>query len=251
MLLSMLMGGGGSSGGGGVNPLGYAASGLQTAFGIYQYLKSGKRPEFEIPKAALENKAIAENAYAEGMPTASYQNQQGAIQRNQAATLYKLGSTRQASAQAGNVVSASNLATGDLNAQDALARRQNQQQLMNANSVLANYQRQQNQDKINQQVQLESAGGQNMFGGLTGAANMALYGGKKSTSNDGQMTYGDIVRPVNIPKSIDTIPLLNTDYSNANNPNLGLLGDRNGWMLNPSKFFGGQNSSYKVPYTPR
>lgn len=242
MLLSMLMGGGGS-GGGGVNPLSYAASGLQAAFGIYQWLKSGKRPEFEIPKAALENKAIAENAYAEGMPTESYQNQQEAIQRNQTAALYKVGSTKQAGSQVGNVVSASNLATGDLNAQDALARRQNRQQLINANSVLANYQRQQNQDKINQQVQLESAGLQNMSGGAINAANMALYGGKKSTAVDETRTGLGIQ-----PKSIDAIQLLNTDYFNANNTNMSLLEDRNGWMLNPSRFFSQQNSSYKVPY---
>ncbi len=246
-LLSMLMGSSGS--GGGVNPLGYAASGLQTAFGIYQYLKSGKRPQFEIPQAALENKAIAENAYAEGMPTASYQNQQGAIQRNQTAALYKLGSTKTAASQAGNVVSASNLAIGDLNAQDAMARKQNEERVFRANNILAGYQRQRNQDEINKQVQLESAGLQNIFGGLTGAMNMSLYGGKKTASNDVQMTYGDVARPISAPRGIYNIPLLNTDYSDST---IELFGDRTGYMTNPQRFFNNSfsttGSMIKPPY---
>jgi hypothetical protein len=245
-LLSMLMGSSGS-GGGGANPLGYAASGLQTIFGIYQYLKSGKRPQSEIPQAALENKAIAENAYAEGMPTASYQNQQGAIQRNQTAALYKLGSTKTAASQAGNVVSASNLATGDLNAQDAMARKQNEQRLMQANSVLANYQRQQNQDKINQQVQLESAGVQNIFGGLTGAMNMSLYGGKK-TATDSTSTR----TPMGLPMSSIGVPDSNISDLNYYQPQEIASTYNTGYMTNPQRFFNNSFSStgsmIKPPY---
>ncbi len=179
---------------GGLNPLGYLASGVQAGMGIFQLLTAKKRPQLQMPSSVLENKSIAQNAYAEGMPTSAYDNQFSNIARNQAASLYTAGRTRNSSAALAGITEASNNAYGDLNAKDALMRVQNRDKLMQVNNQIASYDWAMQQDKISQAVQQKAAGWQNLWGGASGAANMALFD-KKTPNTTPNNSYNQMYSP--------------------------------------------------------
>lgn len=198
---SMLMGSlGGSGGGGGVGQAASsAASGLLSAgVGYFQRKKAkrelGKlqRPAYEIPQEIQNNQKMAEQAANEGLPSQQYNNAMKNIQRNQANLLAGSMSRRSALMALPKLQQQSNDATGNLDAQDAMARMQNQKTLYGIGAQTAQYKDkayninklQPYQENKDYYQSLLGAGNQNLLAGadkLLGGAGQLAFGGGGST----------------------------------------------------------------------
>lgn len=88
----------------------------------------------------VQNAAIANQMAQVGTPQAQYNNQQQAIDRNQAGALRLLGNGNMPNSSLQSTLRASNDATGNLNVQDAVNRQQNQRFAIGQNGILANEQ---------------------------------------------------------------------------------------------------------------
>lgn len=104
-----------------------------------QILKDNPRPTEEIPQDVLENQQMARQMANEGLPSEQYQQAQKNIQRQQATALNASQDRRGALATVGAIQQGTNDATGNLDAENANARRQNQLNLMNVNNTVAGW----------------------------------------------------------------------------------------------------------------
>jgi hypothetical protein len=122
---------------------GVAGAGYGLVSGLFQkkkanaLLKQNPYPTQSIPVDELANQQQAERMADEGTPSAQYQQAQKNIQRNQAAAIAAQQDRRLGGANAGAIQAQTNDATGNLDAQSALTRRQNQLNLQTVNSGVA------------------------------------------------------------------------------------------------------------------
>lgn len=182
--------------------------------GLFQKHKGNKilannpRPNYDIPQEVFQNKGIAEQLSANGLPSTQYAQAQQNIQRQQAGAIQAAQTRRGGLGLIGNIQQRTNDATLGLDATNAKMRVANMQGLMNANSKLAGY-----RDKAfdinkmqpyiqnyNYAMGLKGAGNANIMSGIdTGLSAFAgggfgggLFGGgrrKYNGGNGGQPTY--------------------------------------------------------------
>lgn len=156
-------------------------------------LKKNPYPNQPIPAEELANQQAAQNMALEGMPSEQYQAANKNIQRQQAAALFDSQDRRVGSANVAAIQQNTNDATGNLDAQSAAIRRQNQLNLQNVNSGVAAYrdkafdwnQKQKYLQDYQYGMSLVGSGNANMMsgsdkllGGLTGAYANGLFSGR-------------------------------------------------------------------------
>lgn len=179
LLMGSLMGGGGAGGmGGGIaNIAGGLVSGVA---GLFQKRKAKKmldglqRPQYSIPQEILKSQKMAEMAANEGLPSAQYNNAMKNIQRQQANAISAATDRRGGLMAVSKIQQASNDAVGNLDAQDAQARMQNQKTLYGVSGQTAQYrdkafqinQMQPYQQKRDYAMSVMGAGNQNLMSGV-------------------------------------------------------------------------------------
>jgi hypothetical protein len=185
-----------SGGGGGAQGLASMGSGLVSGVaGFFQRRKAKKllkglhQPQYTIPNEVLKNQKMAEMGANEGMPSQQYTNAMKNIQRNQASVLSGARDRRSALMALPQIQRQSNDAMGNLDAQDAGMRLQNQKTLYGINSQVAGYRdkefdinrMQPYQRDYNYAMGLLGAGNQNLVSGadklLAGAGQLAQMKG--------------------------------------------------------------------------
>ena len=204
LMSSMLSGAGSGAGQGVANIAGGLVSGITGFFQKRQAKKllkaAGEQPLYNIPQEILRNQKQAELNAQEGLPSQQYNNAMKNIQTSQRNALSSSLDRRSALMALPSIQRSANNAYGNLDSQDAQARRQNQQTLYNVGNTTAQYrdkawntnELQPWQRKYNYGMQLLGAGYQNFTGGLEkllgGAGQVAfpnganLGGSKKTTS---------------------------------------------------------------------
>lgn len=153
--------------------------------------KNNKRPTYEIPQEFVKNAALAKQMAQIGLPQQQYNNQQNAINRNQASGLSVIGRSANPGIGVAEVVRASNDANNNLNAQDAAARQQNQRFSINQDQVLGQQKLAQQQynkfdkytENFNRAQALRGAATQGFQNAVGGAAQIA--GGLAMTNTAG------------------------------------------------------------------
>lgn len=168
------------------------------------------RPTYTPNSNLVRNQVLAEQMSKVGLPQQVYNNQLNQIQQNLSTGLRLLGNQGNVATNTNAIVANANRAVGNLNAQDAQARLQGVQTLMNTNTALANEERQAfniNQLQPYQQTRqdvanLRRAGTQNIFGslGMLGqGAMMGMFnnlGGKATTSSIGSPNLNYTTNPL-------------------------------------------------------
>ena len=144
-----------------------------------------------IPREELQNQQIAQNQALQGLPSQQYQQSMQNIQRQQQMALRGAQDRRSGIGLVGSIQQAGNDAQGNLDAQNANARLNNQRQLMGVNNQVAAYRSQdyrQNEENrlrnYDYSQQLLGAGNANIIGavdsglaGITSMAGRGLFGG--------------------------------------------------------------------------
>lgn len=173
-----MSGSGGGAGQGVANMAGGLIGGitgyLQTRKAKRLLNAAGEQPLYNIPQEILRNQKTAELNAQEGMPSQQYNNAMKNIQESQRNALSGAIDRRSALMALPGIQRAANSAYGNLDAQSAQIRRQNQQTLYNVGNTTAQYrdkawntnQLQPWQRKYNYGMQLLGAGNQNLTGGL-------------------------------------------------------------------------------------
>lgn len=192
LLMGSLSGGGGSQGAGqGVANIG---SGLVSGItGYFQRRKAKKmlkglqQPTYVIPNEILQNQKMAQQAANEGMPSQQYNNAMKNFRQTEADVLASARDRRSALMALPRVQQQTNANIGNLDAQDAAMRQQNQRTLYGINSQVAGY-----RDKafdINQMQPYQRDYSYAM--GLLGAGNQNLLSGAdKIIAGGGQLLSG-------------------------------------------------------------
>lgn len=194
ILMGSLMGGG--SGGPGQGIANMAGGLIGGITGLFQKSKAkrllkeaGEQPLYNIPQEILRNQKMAELNAQEGMPSQQYNNAMKNIQRAQTNALSGALDRRSALMALPGIQQRADDAYGNLDAQSAQMRRQNQQTLYNVGNTTAQYrdkawntnELQPWQRKYSYAQQLLGAGNQNFTSGLEkfvgGAGQMAFPGG--------------------------------------------------------------------------
>lgn len=180
--------------------VGAGATGLISGITGFFQKKQGNKlnaqnpfPVEGMPSEILANQQIAQGAAQQGLPSEEYQQAQKNIQRNQAAAISSAAtSPGDAVRNLGAIQEMSNNATGQLDAQNAEARRQNIGQLQTVNNQVASWkdklfdwnQRAKYQQDRQYAMSLIGAGNANMvagadklIGGLVGAGASGAFAG--------------------------------------------------------------------------
>jgi hypothetical protein len=155
-------------------------------------LKENPYPNEPIPQEELANQQQAERMADEGTPSAQYQQAQKNIQRQQAAAISAAQDRRSGVNAIAPIQEATNNAQGNLDAQSAATRRENQMILQNVNNQVAGYRSKtfdwNQKNKYLQTYQYANSllgqGNANMFagadkllGGVVGAYGQGLFSG--------------------------------------------------------------------------
>lgn len=174
----------------GAASLGYGIfKGIKASHQANQIDKNNPRPTYQIPDEYKQNLAMAKQMAQIGIPQQSYNNQENAINRNQSGAVSALQTSGNPVGLAG-IVRAGNDANNNLNAQDALARKQGQAGVMQANNAIANQKlnaQQYNQfdkysENFNRSQALKSASNSDWNNAFNGAAGLS---GALATNNLG------------------------------------------------------------------
>jgi hypothetical protein len=102
--------------------------------------KQNEFPDEAVNQNIIQNSAEADQMAQTGMPQAQYNNQQQAIDRNQAGSLRLLSNGNMPNSSLSSLNRAGNDATANLNSQDAVDRQQNQRFAIGQRGLLANEQ---------------------------------------------------------------------------------------------------------------
>lgn len=191
-------GGGGGSGMGGLLP-----AGLQAGFGVYQLIKGRKlaknniRPEYQVPSEIMANLSQAQRMALEGLPASVKEEYIKNLQRQQSFSLDQMSSRKAGLTGLSAIMQQGTDAYGNLMSQDAMAKQQNLQNLMNVRSQVAGYKDKQFElnklnpyyEKAQAAAAMKGAGLQNLMGGIQGATktldmSKALGGGGGSGGGD-------------------------------------------------------------------
>lgn len=141
-------------------------------------------PTYEIPKEVMDNKSIATDMAATGMPAQQYAQAQQNIQRGQNSAIQQAQNRRAGIGLIGAIQRNSNDAQLGLDVADAKARQENKMNLMNVNSQVAGYRDKAfDWNKKNKYLQdrqyamsLMGAGNQNIMSGIDkGLASIPLF----------------------------------------------------------------------------
>ena len=168
---------------------GVGASALGIGFGIAQKIqarsleKKNVMPAYNVSNLIAQNAAQAQNMAKLGMAQQQYNNTINQQDQNLANVLSTASRSGRNIPTAG-LLRQANIATQNLNAQDAQLRQQNQRFAMQQNSVLAqeqraawNWNQAQPYLRTAQQVaQMRDAGNQNIFGGIGAVSSMGMSG---------------------------------------------------------------------------
>lgn len=195
-LIGSLMGGSGSGGNPAQGMANMAGGLIGGITGLIQKGKAkrllkaaGEQPLYNIPQEILRNQKQAELNAQEGMPSQQYNNAMKNIRQSQTNALASSIDRRSALMALPRLQQQANDAYGNLDAQSAQMRRQNQQNLYNVGNTTAQYrdkawntnELQPWQRKYSYAQQLLGAGNQNFTSGLEkfvgGAGQMAFPGG--------------------------------------------------------------------------
>ena len=136
--------------------------------------KNLKQPNYAIPPEFIENRNIAKQMAQLGLPQQQYNNQFNQIQGNLATGISAAQRSNNPAGAISGVVSGTNTAGANLNAEDAQARQNNQRIYMQANDQLAGQKLQQQQanvfdpytQKYNEMQAYRGAGQQNINSGI-------------------------------------------------------------------------------------
>lgn len=210
MLMGSLSGGSGGSGGIGQGVANAAGGLIGIGTGLFQKKKAnrmlgqiGDQPIQSIPEEILRNQKQAELNAQQGLPSQQYNNAMKNIQRSQANAIAGSLDRRSALMALPKIQRQTNDAYGNLDAQDAMTQRQNQNALYSLSNVTGQYKNQAFQNnqlnpwmrKYNYSMGLLGAGNQNFMSGLDklvggagmilGGSGMGNNGGKKGSSGNG------------------------------------------------------------------
>jgi len=179
-----------------------AYEGLHQDHEANQIQKNLKDPTYNIPAEFLQNKNIAAQMAQIGMPQQQYNNATNQIQANQAAAIAAASNSNNPSGAIAKIQGQTNAATGNLNAEDAAARQNNQRYSLQQNAAYGDQElaKQQNDvfDKYTRNFNLmqayRGAGTQNLMGAASDATSLAgtaisAYAGQGQTPTFGQ-AYG-------------------------------------------------------------
>jgi hypothetical protein len=121
------------------------SGGMSLAKGIGQKKEANKLiegnpfPNQQVPDAIRKNQQMAEFQGTQGLPSQQYQNALKNINTNSASAIRTATNRRGGLGLIPTIQAGSNIAKGNLDAADAGARRQNQQQLMNVNNQVGQW----------------------------------------------------------------------------------------------------------------
>lgn len=192
LLIGSMSGGGGGNGigQGGANLAGGLVSGIAGYFQrrkAKKMLKNLHQPTYAIPNEILQNQKMAQQAANEGIPSQQYNNAMKNFRQTEADVLASARDRRSALMALPRIQQQTSANIGNLDAQDAAARQQNQRTLYGINSQVAGY-----RDKafdINQMQPYQRDYGYAM--GLLGAGNQNLLSGAdKILAGGGQLLSG-------------------------------------------------------------
>lgn len=170
---------------------GLVAGGIKAVAGLFQKHKANKllaanpRPTYDIPQEVFQNKGIAEQLSASGLPSTQYAQAQQNIQRQQAGAIGAAQTRRGGIGLIGNIQQRTNDATLGLDAKSAQMRVGNMQNLMKTNSQVAGYRdkafdinkMQPFQENQAYARALQASGNQNIMGGIDTALGGLVGGG--------------------------------------------------------------------------
>ena len=180
----------------GISALGSILTGISQRRKARELERQNVRPVATADPNLAYNRQLALQQARTGLPSQVYNNQLNQIQQNLGTGLRFLGQRGNLSTNVNSLVRTMNQATANLNAMDAQARLQGQQNLMRANTALAEENRylfNVNQltpymQTAQQVASLRRAGTQNIAGGFGMLGQGAMFGvfnnlGKGKTSN--------------------------------------------------------------------
>lgn len=167
-----------------------ALQGVQQRAQARQLERQNNRPVYTPNSNIALNQAMARANARTGLPDQVYNNQLNQIQQNMATGLRTVNQKGNVSYNANQMVANANRAVGNLNAMDAQARQQNQNQLYAQNQAMANEQRQAfninelqpYQQNVQNVISMRRAGTQNIFGALSQLAQFSMMGGFNGVS---------------------------------------------------------------------
>lgn len=110
--------------------------GLEQQHKANQIEKNLKQPNYSIPQEFIENRNIARQLATLGLPQAQYNNELNQINGTQATAIAAAQRSNNPAGALGNVVSGTNAATSNLNAEDAQARQSNERYYLQENAQL-------------------------------------------------------------------------------------------------------------------
>lgn len=160
-------------------------------------LHNTQYPTEAVPQEVLDNQQRAVNAANEGTPSQQYQNSLKQINQNQATAYFRAKSLKSANADLPAIQATADTATGNLNAQSAMTRAQNNRALYGVNNTVAGWKdkvwqwNQQNRyrQNYNYGMSLLGAGNYNISQGVDkGASALTLFG----ASAPGQRIFNNL-----------------------------------------------------------
>jgi len=173
------------------------AAAVKAGLGAYQWYKGRKMEKGnklenqQVGSEYTKNLAASQRMAAEGMPEQAYQNQANQINSNMAFGAKQLQTGRNTAGALAGIVGAGNKGYNQLNAQDAVARQQNQLRVLNAREIIARAKQRSYDQTASAAAALKGAGMQN----IGGAADMGGYyaatlGGAGKTTGSTNLNTG-------------------------------------------------------------
>lgn len=151
-----------------------------------QLERDNSRPTENVPNEVYANQQLAQNMSLQGLPSEQYEQAKKNIQRQQAAAVASAQDRRSGVANIGAIQQGTNDAYGQLDAQNAAARHQNQLGLIGVNNTTAQW-----KDRVfdwnEKQKYIQN---QNYAMGLLGAGNQNIYGGVDKLLGGAFQAYG-------------------------------------------------------------
>lgn len=210
--------------------------------------KSNVRPTYQIPAEYQQNVNIAKQMAQIGMPQQQYNNQVNAINQNQAGAIAAQNNSANPGANLASIVRQGNAATGNLNAQDAAAKQNNQRFAIGQNGLMGQQKLAQQQynnfdkytENFNQAQAYRGAANANFQNGVNGASQLAggLYG-MGQLGYSGQ-TMGQMTGSPKLSASGATPAISNSGFGAQPVADHNLFSPQNGYGQSPQYNYGAQ-----------
>lgn len=184
----------------GASVLGSGIEGLLQKHKANQIQKSLKDPVYQIPAEFQQNKNIAQQMAQVGLPGQVYNNNYNQIRLNQAAGIAAANNSANPGAAIAGITGNTNAAIGNLNAEDAQARQNNQRFSIDQNTAYANQELAKQQSDVfdkytrnyNEMQAYRGAGNQNLNNAFNGLSSIGggLLGNFMGAGSQSQQTMG-------------------------------------------------------------